>query len=165
MPSSGSSLQNFYINSLFLGHCPHSLTQRPFNFFSFILGNKHFFLLCRVTIRIFCMSWLWWPCPQDVLWPRAWLGVSRRSPCPGTEVQTEEWEGCSLYSLLSESIREPLQCKPSTPRRSEARGWLTYLLISCQTKASVSVRFPSFRSCPAMPTRENLAWFFPSSTA
>lgn len=77
----------------------------------------------------------------------------------------EEWEGCSLQSLLSEGIRKLLQCKVSIPKHSEARGCLTYLLINCQTKASVSVRFPSFRSCPAMPTRENLAWFFPSSTA
>lgn len=40
-----------------------------------------------------------------------------------------------------------------------------YLLISCQSKARVRVRFPAFRSWPAIPTRENLASFFPNSTA
>lgn len=40
-----------------------------------------------------------------------------------------------------------------------------HLLINCHTSARVSVAFPSFKSCPAMPTKENLASFFPSSTA
>lgn len=42
---------------------------------------------------------------------------------------------------------------------------LTYLLISCHSKAKVRVGLPSFRSCPAIPTSENLAFVFPSSTA